>query len=252
MQPDTQQFPYPRYIWRRRLLRLIASPIFDFLTNVEIIGRENLPKSGPFLIVANHFHFMDPVVLLRILPWPTEFLGGFHMPDAPTYATWIPKLWGIYAVRRGAVSRTAFRATAAVLAQNGIVGIFPAAGSWATELKPARPGAALLAVQSGVPILPIGLDGVTQALSRLQTGEKPTVTVKIGKLIGPFTVTAKGKARRKALDEIGDEMMHQIAALIPPAYHGVYSADPKLRAAAEAIADYPYHDLHKQGIEGNK
>ena len=132
-------------------------------------------------------------------------------------------------------------------AQNGIVGIFPEAGSWAPVLKPARPGAALLAVQSGVPILPIGLDGVTQILSRLDRQPKPTVTVKIGKLFGPFTVTAKGKARRQALDDIGDEIMHQIAALIPPEYHGVYSSDPKLREKAEAIAEYPYHELYKQG-----
>ncbi|MEM7118246.1 MAG: lysophospholipid acyltransferase family protein [Chloroflexota bacterium] len=247
MQPDIEQFPYPRLVWRRRILRAVASPIFDFLTDLEIIGAENLPKSGPFLIVANHFHFMDPVVLLRMLPWSTEFLGGFHMPDAPTYATWIPKLWGIYTVRRGSVSRTAFRATAAVFAQDGIVGIFPEAGSWAPVLKPARPGAALLAVQSGVPVLPIGLDGVTNILSRLKTREKPTVTVKVGKMVGPFKTTTKGKARRKELDDIGDEIMHHIAALIPPQYHGVYSSDPTLREAAEAVADYPYHELYKEG-----
>lgn len=249
MQPDIEQFPYPRYIWRRRLMRLLAVPIFDFLTDVEIVGAENFPKSGPFLIAANHFHFMDPVVLLRILPWPTEFLGGFHMPDAPPSAVWLPKLWGIYTVRRGAVSRTAFRATSAILAQNGIVGIFPEAGSWAPVLKPARPGTALLAVQSRVPVLPIGLDGVTNILSRLDDRRKKAkVTVNVGKPIGPFVVTEKGKARRKVLDNIGDDIMHHIAALIPPEFHGVYSSDPELRQAAEAIADYPYHDLYKHGV----
>lgn len=249
MKVNIEQYPYPRYTTRRRLIRLIAEPILDYLTDIEIIGAENLPQKGPFLVVANHFHFMDPVILLRMLPWPTEFLGGFHMPDAPAYATWIPKLWGIYTVRRGAVSRTAFRATAAILAQGGIVGIFPEAGSWAPVLKPARPGTALLAVQSGVPVLPIGLDGVTAVFSRFNKNDrkKATATVNIGKLVGPFTVTERGKARRQVLETIGDDIMHHIADLIPPEYHGVYSTDPKLREAAEAIAGYPYHDLYKQG-----
>jgi hypothetical protein len=69
-------------------------------------------------------------------------------------------------------------------------------------------------------------------------------TVKIGQPIGPFMVPGRGRTRREALDEIGDELMRAIAALIPPAKRGVYSADARLRAEAAAVAEFPYHDLH--------
>ncbi len=242
-----EQFPYPRYVWRRRFYQKLATFLFNILSDFTIVGAENFPKTGPLIVVANHFHFADPVAVLRVAPWPLEFLGGFHMPGAPAAIRWIPKLWGFYPVHRGAVSRTAFRATQAVMAQNGIMGIFPEAGSWATVLRPARPGTALLAVQTGAPILPIGLDGMPNVFDLFSQHRRPKVTVRVGKPFGPFTVNGRGKEKREELDAISEEIMRQIAALLPPEQHGVFSSDPVLREAAEAVAAYPYHELYKDG-----
>jgi hypothetical protein len=69
----------------------------------------------------------------------------------------------------------------------------------------------------------------------------------VGKPFGPFVTSGRGRQRRQELDEIGHEIMRQIATVIPAEQHGVYASDPKLRAEAEAVADYPYHDLYLKG-----
>jgi len=240
----TRRYPYPRRRRIRFVLRRLIDLAFFALTDLEIVGQENLPSSGPLLVVANHFNFADPAAIIRALPWPLDFLGGFQMPDAPPVLDLLPKMWGIYTVRRGAASLNAMRAAKAVLGQDGVLGIFPEAGSWAQVLRPARPGTAYVAVQTEAPLLPIGLAGVVDIFPRLWRGRRARVTIQIGRPFGPFQTTARGRALRQELDEIGHEIMRHIAELLPPEQRGVYSSDPEIRAAAQEAAIYPYDDLN--------
>jgi 1-acyl-sn-glycerol-3-phosphate acyltransferase len=237
-------FPYPRRRPVRYLLRKLSRLAFALLTDFHVLGLENLPQSGPLIVVANHFHFADPAAIIGTLPWPMDFLAGFHLIDAPAVTTWLPKAWGAYTVRRGAASRQAMRASIAVLAQNGILGIFPEGGSWAAVLRPARPGTAYLAARSGAQLLPLGLDGLVDIFPHLRRGRRAQVTVRIGKPFGPLLAPGHGPQRRQRLEKIGDEIMEQIAELLPPERRGVYSSDPAIRAAAREAAVYPYHDLN--------
>jgi 1-acyl-sn-glycerol-3-phosphate acyltransferase len=242
MEKTDPRFPYPRRRLIRSLLRQLSHAAFAVLTDLQIIGQGNLPERGPLLVVANHFSFIDPVAMVRATPWPLEFVGGFQMPNAPASVTWLPKVWGYYPVFRGTGSRYALRAAEAVLAQDGILGIFPEAGSWATVLRPPRPGAAFLAFRTGARILPMGFDGLPDVFPRLRKGRRARVTVRIGKPFGPFHATGRGQARRQQLDAIGHEIMQCIAELIPPERRGHYSEDPAVRAAAQGTEIYPWAD----------
>ncbi len=237
------QFPYPRRRIIRFFLRRGIHLGLAVLSRLRVEGRENLPASGPLLVVANHFHFIDPAIVIGVTPWPLDFLAGLQMVGAPPVVTVLPKMWGVYSVRRGGASTDAIRAATAVLAQNGVMGIMPEGGCWATVLRPARPGAAYIAAQSGAPLLPIGLDGVTDLFPSVRRGRRATVTVRIGRPFGPFQATGHGRERRQQLDEIGHEIMRHIADLLPPERRGVYSDDPAIRAAAQAAAVYPHEDL---------
>ncbi|MEM7027955.1 MAG: lysophospholipid acyltransferase family protein [Chloroflexota bacterium] len=242
MKSDIGRYPYPRRHIVRFIIKNVARLAFASLTRLEVIGRENFPQQGPVLVVANHFHFADPAVVMRVLPRQIEFLGGGqgHMPNAPLVVQWLPLIWGSYPVTRGGVSRDAMRAAAAVFQQEGVVGIFPEAGSWATVLRPARPGTAFLATMNQVPLVPIGIHGMPNLFPAVRQRKRATVTIRIGKPFGPFHVVEKGVAKRKRLDDIGTEIMHHIATLIPPEYHGYYSTDPVLRKAAERVSEYPW------------
>ncbi|MBN1177998.1 MAG: 1-acyl-sn-glycerol-3-phosphate acyltransferase [Anaerolineae bacterium] len=236
------EFPYPRRRVVRTALHHVAHAALTTLADVQVFGREHFPKTGPLLVVANHFSFIDPVAMVQLVPWPIEFVGGFEMPNAPPSVTWIPKVWGYYPVFRGAYSRYALRAAEAVLKQNGVLGIFPEAGNWATVLRPARPGAAFLAARTGAPILPIGLAGLNDVFPSLRRGRRAKVTLRVGKPFGPFEAGGQGRERRKRLEEIGHRIMEHIAELIPPEKRGHYSDDPAIRAAAQGTEIYPWDE----------
>ena len=232
--------------WRpgRRLIRVVLGALirlaFRIMSRLSIEGRENVPDSGPLLVVANHFHFADPVAVIRAMPWPLDFIGGSRMPNAPTGVKWLAALWGIHRVRRGGSSRQALRAAEAALKAGAVLGIFPEGGSWASVLRPARPGAAYLAVRSGVRLLPIGIDGLVEMFPSLHRLRRARVTIRIGEPFGPFAPAESGRGGRAEIDRIGETIMRRIAELIPPERRGVFSEDPKLREEAAEAAVYPW------------
>ena len=237
------EFRYPRRRLIRALLRVLAGGALSALTRWHVEGREHLPRDGPLLVVANHFSFIDPVAMIYATPWPLEFIGGLEMPNAPPIVRFIPRLWGRYTVQRGTGARDALRGAQAVIEQGGILGIFPEGGSWATVLRPARPGAAYLAAQTGAPLLPIGFDGLVDVFPCLRRGRRADVTVRIGPRFGPYTATGRGRERRRQLDAIGHRIMQHIAPLLPPWRRGRYADDPAIRQAAQDAERYPWDDL---------
>jgi 1-acyl-sn-glycerol-3-phosphate acyltransferase len=238
----SSKFVYPR----RRVLRFIMQKLsilaFGLLSRVEVIGQENLPEKGPLLVIGNHFSFIDPVALVRIAPWPIEFIGGAEFAHAPGWVRIIPWLWGYYPLYRGTGSTHALKAAQSILAQGGVLGIFPEAGNWAEILRPARPGTAFLATMTGAPLLPVGIHGLNDLFPSLGRGKRAKVTFNIGEPFGPFKVTGRGRERRAQLDEIGHEIMRHIATLLPPHKRGHYSDDPAVRQAAKGTEKYPWAD----------
>lgn len=230
----------PRHRSIRAVLRFLIRVGLAILCRLTIEGREHIPREGPLLVVANHFHFADPVAIIRAMPWPLEFIGGFRMPNAPTGVKWLTSLWGTHRVRRAGSSRQALKAAERVLKAGGILGIFPEGGSWATFLRPARPGAAYLATRTGTRILPVGIDGMTEMFGRAARLQRAPVTIRIGEPFGPFEPVTGGRAGRESLDRVGEEIMRRIGALIPEERRGVFSDDPDVRDRATQESVYPW------------
>lgn len=244
-----EEFSYPRNLIVRRLVRCLTVPAFWLLSKFHVHGKENLPDGGPLLVVSNHFSFIDPVAIVRALPYPLEYLGGAEFPHAPKVVQSLPKIYGYYPVYRGTASRYALRAAEAILEENGVIGILPEGGSWAEVLRPARPGAAYLATRTGARVLPLGIYGLNDIFP-LQVGDRPDVHVRIGEPFGPFQVTGKGQKRREQLDEIGLTIMKKIAALLPDRFRGFLANDPEHRAAASGTEEYPWDDKVEGEVEG--
>jgi 1-acyl-sn-glycerol-3-phosphate acyltransferase len=229
----------------RRFLQFLARGLLGTLTDLEIEGQENFPKSGPLIMVGNHFSFVDPAVFVSIAPWPMDFIGGAVTPHAPKIVQFLPRLWGYLPVYRGTGSTYALKEADRILKSGGVVGIFPEGGSWAQVLRPARPGAALLTATAGAPLLPIGLTGFPKMFSTLRQGKRAKVRIRIGRPFGPFKIFGSRYERRHQLDQIGDEIMQHIAELIPQEEAGLFSKDPKVRAAAKDTEYYPWEGIRE-------
>lgn len=237
---------YPRRKAVRAVLRTLIRGAFAVLADFNIIGTENLPKEGPLLVIGNHFSFLDPVALIGTLPYPLEFIGGSQMPNAPGAVSWLARVYGVLPVRRGSISRDSLRASRKVLNDKGVLGIFPEGGSWATVLRPARPGSAYLATCSQARVLPIGLDGLVDLFPSIRRGRRPKITFTIGKPFGPFFVSERGETDRQQLDDLGHEFMRRIAELIPAEKRGHYSGNAAIREAAVAASIYPWENVQEQ------
>jgi 1-acyl-sn-glycerol-3-phosphate acyltransferase len=89
---STSQYRHPRRHLVRHFMRRLIRFAFTALSDLWTIGQENLPEFGPLIVVASHFHFADPVAVIRATPWPLDFLGGGQLVDAPGGLAWIPKV----------------------------------------------------------------------------------------------------------------------------------------------------------------
>lgn len=89
-----KKYPYPRRRFIRGLLKAGVALAAGLLTEYKISGKENLPKQGPFLIVGNHFHFIDTIGPIHATKFPLEFIGDMEMPNAPTVMKIFPRAPG--------------------------------------------------------------------------------------------------------------------------------------------------------------
>ena len=238
-----KEIKYPRRQFIRALLKGGIAFAFGILADFTIEGKENLPKTGPLLVVGNHFHFLDPLALIHTSPWPLEFVGGSQTPNSPKAVGWISKLFGVIPTYRGTGSRETLQGAESILKQNGVLGIFPEGGSWAQVLRPARPGTAFLAWRTNARIIPMGIDGLVDFFKKVRFGKRVKVTVKYGKPFGPLTGPGGGRPSRDDLDEMGHQIMREIAELLPEERRGYYSTDPAIRAAARGTEIYPWEHI---------
>lgn len=159
----------------------------------RIEGRENVPRTGPCLIVCNHQSFADPVMTGA----PTRRWVVFVARD--TLAKWRPFGWwlrkvGTVLIDREAPSKDQLKALTAFLAEGNAVALFPE-GTRTRDgsVGPFRAGLELMVKRSGAVVVPMGLDGVYRALPRGAVLPRPRkVVLRVGRPWSPERVLAPG------------------------------------------------------------
>jgi len=224
-----KKYPWPRRRFMRGLCRAGIDFFASILTEWEVRGRENLPSSGPLLIVGNHFNFLDTVAPIFSTRWPLEFIGDFVMPNSPSIMRIFPNAWETLKIEQGTPNFEALQASEAVLAQNGVLVIYPEGHVHAGPLRRALPGAAYMALRTGVPILPMGTisDNDWKLFKTIKEKKRRLgIITKIGEVFGPIKSKNPNRPSRQEIKAAGYLMMTRIAALLPKEYRGEF--DPEI------------------------
>jgi 1-acyl-sn-glycerol-3-phosphate acyltransferase len=208
-----------------RFAAFVCRLALSAVARVRVSGLENVPKTGPLIVVANHLSNADPPI---VVGWLTPALGR-PMHILAKEALFVGPIGaflrsqGVTPVRAGGSDIDAFRAARAVLERGEVLCIFPeGTRSYTGELGSPKPGVAMLATRSGVPILPVGISGTDRFLGRGQRFPRvgARVTVRVGK---PLSIELDpSKPRRASLEAATDEIMRAVAAQLDPRHRGRY------------------------------
>lgn len=212
-----------------KTLRSIVRFLMKLIADIEINGLEKLPE-GNVIVAANHLGRLDTAALLCVLD-----REDIIMPVAEKYKN--HPLYGAIGRAANAIwlnrfdaDYSAFRQILDRMKQGGILVIAPEGTRSKTEaLQEGKMGVAFLASKSGYPVLPVAVTGTEDRLivENLKHFRRSKITATAADLF--HIDIPKGKGREEAMRQATDEIMCQIAVLLPEDYRGVYADHPRLK-----------------------
>lgn len=223
---------------KKETLRGIVRFLLRTLARVEYHHLDNIPASGPVLLTTNHLSFVD-TPLLFVNPIRTDItalVADKYQHD--TLMRWFTITAGGIWIDRDRADFAALSMAREVLSQGMVLGIAPeGTRSKTAQLLEGKPGTVLIALRTGVPILPVGISGSEGSVKRMFTLRQPHLTVRVGQ---PYTIPPLERGNRdELLKHWTDEVMLRIAALLPEKYHGFYRGNPRIQELQALQADDP-------------
>jgi len=181
-----------------------------------------VPMQGPFLLVSNHINFMDiPLLYTHLLPRKVSALVKEETWKNPFMAA-LFDLWGGIPIKRGEYDLQAFSKTRQVLNAGGIVAVSPEGTRSRTGiLQKGHAGVVILAQKMNVPILPVAIYGGERIWDNLHRLARTPFHIRVGDLIQiKSEIPLNDREQRQ---QVTDQVMYQIAQLMPEKYRGFYA-----------------------------
>jgi 1-acyl-sn-glycerol-3-phosphate acyltransferase len=214
----------PWLMLRRHILRgLIRWIGFGLLGRVRVHGLENIPSTGPVLLMMNHITALDPGICMGAVGHrfvvPMTKIENTHSPLG-AFAVW---WWGAYTVNRGEVDRKAITNSIELLKSGQCILIAPEGTRQRNGLAQPKDGMTYIATKAEAVIVPtaisVGAIGWKQKWMRL---ERPVIEIHFGR---PFRFKTEGRTRipRDELSAMTEEAMYQLALTVPDeSLRGIY------------------------------
>jgi 1-acyl-sn-glycerol-3-phosphate acyltransferase len=219
--------------WVYDLVRLLLVPYIGILYRGRCIDSQKVPSSGPVLLAPNHFSFLDHFFVAAYLRRKVQFMAKSQLFQPPMQ--FIYTHGGVFPVLRGRRDEEAFKTAHTVLARGDMVLMYLEGGRSRTgDLGEARPGVGRLALESGVPVVPVAIFG-SQGARNWKRLQFPKVTVQFGDPIRFEQVEHPSREQAQAASDI-------VFADVQKLYYGLREggrmrAVRAARAARRAAAD---------------
>ena len=207
---------------RKRIVHWVVRFLLFFLCKTDYQALKAVPKTGPMILAANHVNFLDAPVASTFM-YPRQIISMVKKEtfDNPILS-FLFKTWGSIPVNRGTADFSAISKAVNVLKQGQFFAIFPE-GTRTNNgcLIQGHPGIVIVALQSGVPILPIVHFGSENFKTNFKKFKRTRIIYRIGEpfMLNPSCPFPKKEERQL----ITDEIMYQMAKLLPEEYRGYYS-----------------------------
>jgi 1-acyl-sn-glycerol-3-phosphate acyltransferase len=195
--------------WTYTSTRIIVTLPTWLIWRVRAIGVANVPKSGPLVLAPNHFSQMDHFFVGLYLRRKIRFMAKSQL-FGPPVLTYIYKHGGVFPVRRGHHDEEAFETVRRLLDQGEMLLVYAEGGrSRSQELGEPKPGIGRIALESGVPIVPVAIKGSERA-RQWKRFRFPKVTVRFGE---PMSFPAEDSPGRERQLEVATEVFGRVRGL---------------------------------------
>jgi 1-acyl-sn-glycerol-3-phosphate acyltransferase len=195
--------------WTYTLARIVLTLPTILIWRIRAIGLENVPKKGPLVLAPNHFSQMDHFFVGVYLRRKIRFMAKSQL-FGPPILTYIYKHGGVFPVRRGHQDEEAFETVRQLLGQGEMLLVYAeGARSRSQQLGEPKPGIGRIALESGVPIVPVAIKGSERARQwkRLRF---PKVTVQFGE---PLSFSVARSPNRERQLQVATEIFAQVRSL---------------------------------------
>jgi cytidylate kinase len=146
-----------------RMTHVVLGPLWRCLYRMRVRGAEHFPLTGPVLVVCNHRAMTDPFFLGINVPRQIHYMAKYELWKFKPLG-WAMEGYGTFPVVRGEPDRSAVKRAVDILAEGGVLGLFPEGGVRSgSQLAPIRSGVSLFSMREGVVTVPAALRGTDRA-----------------------------------------------------------------------------------------
>jgi 1-acyl-sn-glycerol-3-phosphate acyltransferase len=171
------------------------------MTPLRIYGSDRIPRHGPVVLCFNHFSWLDPWAIGTGIPRTVYYVAKQEAHDTPVMG-WFIRIFGTTSVRRGESDREAVRVMRDIVRRGDALGMFPEGTRQKVEPGPVLPGAAMVAIQEGAPVV----CGAIEGTQRWRIGNYEPVTVAFGEPMHLEDLPRNSKGYREGSALIEDEL----------------------------------------------
>jgi 1-acyl-sn-glycerol-3-phosphate acyltransferase len=195
--------------WTYTFVRILVSLPTLLIYRVRVIGRENVPRSGALVLAPNHFSQMDHFFVGIYLRRKIRFMAKSQL-FGPPVLTYIYKHGGAFPVRRGHRDEESFKTAFTILDQDEMLLVYAEGGrSRSGKLGEVKPGLGRIALESGVPVVPVAIQG-SETVRRWKRFRFPKVTVQFGE---PLSYPTEEMPSRERQLEVSGEIFARVRAM---------------------------------------